>query len=267
VSGDLELLRAFGAENAVVEAGSRERARAALLEHIDASVKGNRRARRRRPRRRIAVRGIRADLVALAVSIFVVVGVAAALLSAGGKRSHRPAHQAVVGPTGRQVIRNFAPRGAPALPGQVVCTAELTRPAVATGGVFYVTTCQFQPPGAGGSPDGTLRESAGKVNGVDEHAFSITASGLRPNTGGSAYAVWLVRAATVAGAGYRLLQPHRPQLLGVIEPGVGRDGKLAAQGLVPPDLLGSDYLLMITLEPHGSATTPGPTVLRGFVSL
>jgi hypothetical protein len=251
----------------VVDAGSQEKARAALLEHIDGSAAGNDGARRRRPRRRIAVRGIRADLVAIALSILVVVAVGAALLSAGVKRPQRPAQHQVVGPKGPPVIRNFSPRRPPALPGHVVCTAELTRPAVAAGGVFYLTTCQFRAPGAGGSPDGTLRESEGKVNGVDEHPFSITASGLRPNTGGSAYAVWLLRAATVGGAGYRLLESQRPRLLGVIKPGVGRDGKLAAQGVVPPDLQGSDYLLMITLEPNGSARTPGPTVLRGFVSL
>jgi hypothetical protein len=96
----------------------------------------------------------------------------------------------------------------------------------------------------------------------------ITASGLRPNTDGDVYAVWLLQAAPRGGTvgSYRLLKPEKPRLLGVIEPGVGRDGKLAAEGSLPLSLLGSDYLLLITLQPHPSVATPGRTVLHGFVS-
>jgi hypothetical protein len=111
--------------------------------------------------------------------------------------------------------------------------------------------------------------SSAKVDGVNQYRFLITASGLRPNTNGSSYAVWLLEAATRGGAigTYRLLEPQRPRLLGVIEPGVGSQGKLAAEGSVPTALLGTDYLLLITLQPHRSPATPGRTVLHGFVSL
>jgi hypothetical protein len=151
----------------------------------------------------------------------------------------------------------------------MVCTAELTRYDIGPGGLFWPTTCQFQSPGVGGWPHGTFHASSGKVNGVNEYRFLITASGLRANAGGSVYGVWLLEAAPRGGAigTYRLLQPQRPRLLGLIEPGVGRDGKLAAEALMPPELLGSDYLLLITLQPHRSAATPGRTVLHGFVSL
>jgi hypothetical protein len=114
-----------------------------------------------------------------------------------------------------------------------------------------------------------LHASAARVDGVNQYKFLITASGLRPNTNGSTYAVWLLEAATRGGTigTYRLLKPQRPRLLGVIEPGVGSQGKLAAEGSVPPGLLGSDYLMLITLQPHQSNRTPGRIVLHGFVSL
>jgi hypothetical protein len=119
------------------------------------------------------------------------------------------------------------------------------------------------------SPKGTFRDNVVRVDGVVEYRFSITASGLRPNEAGSAYAVWLLQAVPQGGrvGTYRLLKPQRPQLLGVIEPGVGRSGKLAGEGLVPPGLLGGNYLLLLSLQPHRSTATPGRTALRGFVSL
>jgi hypothetical protein len=127
----------------------------------------------------------------------------------------------------------------------------------------------FQPPSPVGSPSATFHGNAGRVNGVDEYRFSITASGLGPNTGGSVYAVWLLQAAPRNGTAgtFRLLEPRRPLFLGVIEPGVGGHGRLAAEGSVPADLLGDDDLLLIALQPHRTAATPGRTVLRGFVSL
>jgi hypothetical protein len=120
-----------------------------------------------------------------------------------------------------------------------------------------------------GSPSGTFHGNAGKVNGVNEYRFSITAVGLGPNTGASVYAVWLLQAVPRSGTlgTFRLLEPQRPRLLGVIDPGVGHDGRLAAEGSVPPALLGDDDLLLITVQPYRTAATPGRTVLRGFVSL
>jgi hypothetical protein len=270
MSGDLDIIRAFRAEDAVVDDVSQTSARAALLAHIAGSATGGRGGHRPHVRRRFVGVRIRFDVVAIALSILVVVGVGTAFLTIGSKPPHRPAmpHQAV-GTKGPPVIRNFSPHPPPALPGQTACTAELTRPGVSPGGVFWPSVCQFQPLGGAGSPNGTFHASTGKVNGVSAYRFLITASGLGPNNGRSMYAVWLLQAAPRYGTAgtFRLLEPQTPQLLGVIEPGVAHDGTLAAEGSVPAELLGSDYLLLITLQHHTTATTPGRTVLRGFVSL
>jgi hypothetical protein len=277
MSGELDLVRAFRAEDGAVDASSEEQARTALLERIAGSAGGEADARSRWSYPKGVVVRIRADVVAIALATLVVVGVGAAFLSVGTNRQPRPAH-AVAGPHGPPVIQNFSPRRPPALPGRAVCTAELTRPAVAPGGLFWPSVCQsprqgpggsVQPPSPVGSPSGTFHGSASKVNGLNEYRFSITASGLVPNTGGNAYAVWLLQATPRNGTAgtFRLLEPQRPQLLGVIEPGVDRDGHLAAEGSVPRNLLGDDDLLLITLQPHRTAATPGRTVLRGFVSL
>jgi hypothetical protein len=278
MSGDLDLVRAFRAEDGVVDATSHEKARAALLEHIAGSASGKRDARPRWRSRKVFVGRIRADMVAIALATLVVAGVGAAFLSIGSNRPQRPAQYVVTGPKGPPVIRNFSPRTPPTLPGQRVCTAALTRPAVAPGGLFWPTVCQspsqgpggsLQPPGPGGSPSGTFHGNVARVDGVVEYRFLITAGGLVPSTGESVYAVWLLQAAPRNGTAgtFRLLEPQRPQLLGVIEPGVGRDGKLAAEGSVPANLVGDDDLLLVTLQPHRSVATPGRTALRGFVSL
>jgi hypothetical protein len=269
MGGELELIRAFRAEDGVVDASSSERARAALLEHIAGAATGERGARRRWSGRRVIVIRIRAEMIAVALAVLAVVGVSAVVLGIGSKRPARPARHAVAQHQQSLVIRNFSPSAPPALPGRMVCIAELTRPGLGPGGLFWPTTCQSQSLGVGGWPHGIFHATLGKVDGVSEYRFSITADRLPPNTSGNVYAVWLLQAAVQGGlaGSYRLLEPHRPQLLGVIEPGIARDGKLAAEGLIPPELLGSDYLLLITLQPHRSAATPGRTVLHGFVSL
>jgi hypothetical protein len=101
MTGDLDLIRAFRAEDAVVDAASQEKARAALLEHIDRSSTGGRGARRRGRRSKVVVIRIRAEIVAIALSVFVVIGVGAAVLSAGSKWPQRRAHHAVAGPNAR----------------------------------------------------------------------------------------------------------------------------------------------------------------------
>jgi hypothetical protein len=178
---------------------------------------------------------IRVNMVAAALGMLVVVGVVAVFLSLGSQRPQRSGRHPVVRRQGPLVIRNFSPGKAPALPGRTVCTGELTPRALGPGGLFYMTTCLFQSPGIGGSPHGKFQASSRKLDGVNQYRFLITASGLRPNADKSVYAVWLLQAAPRGGTvgTYRLLAPQRPRLLGVIEPGVGPDGKLAAEGTVP----------------------------------
>ena len=75
MSGELDLIRAFRAEDAVVDAGSQENARAALLEHIAASANSTPRkrwGRLRRPSRPMAI---------LLVALVIAGSAAAAVLS------------------------------------------------------------------------------------------------------------------------------------------------------------------------------------------
>jgi hypothetical protein len=58
----------------------------------------------------------------------------------------------------------------------------------------------------------------------------------------------------------------RPELLGLVKPVVGPDGKLAAEGLLPPDVNGA-YLMLVTLQAHGMVNAPGKTVLGSYVAL
>jgi hypothetical protein len=227
-----------------------------------------------RDRRRWRVRFPRLGATAAVLAVVIVAVVVAAIAltvrhqsSTAATRPQAPASHGVVTPPQSQVIRNFSPERPPALPGRAVCTADLTRPGLAPGGLAWKYSCQSQMRLR--SPMGTFRGNVAKPGGVVEYRFSITASGLRPNTAGSVYAVWLLQAAPQGGklGSYRLLKPQMPQLLGVIEPGVGRDGRLAAECSMPRSLLGSAYLLLITLQPHQTTASPGRTVLRGFISL
>ena len=80
MSGELDLIRAFHAEDAVVDASSQNEARAALLEHIDGSTNstpGKRSGWLRRPSRPVAV---------LVVAL-VIAGSAAAAVSRSARHS------------------------------------------------------------------------------------------------------------------------------------------------------------------------------------
>ena len=253
MSTELELLRAFRAQDAAVDAGSAEAARLALLAHIaaepgDLAPEGI----RARPHRRAGFFArFRADAIALALAILVVVGVGAVFLGVGG-RHPRAVRPAITPATGPPAIRNIAPARVPALPGQIVCNADLARPGVT--------------PGVGGSPSGVIEVSATVVHGVNESPFSVTATGLAPNTASEGYAVWILPAVSLTSGGYQLIAGVHPRLLGVITPGVGRTGKLAASGLLPSDVQGA-YLVEITRQPRAALRAPGRPVLEGFAAL
>jgi hypothetical protein len=146
------------------------------------------------------------------------------------------------------VIRNYWPRTPPPVPEPH--PAALARPGAIAG--------------LGGSRSGLFTGGTSVVNGVNETPFLITARGLPPNTHGSVYAVWLLPAVSTSTGANLLIKPIRPRLLGVIRPGVGRDGRLAAEGRVTADVLNNSYLIRLTLQPNGSVRTPGRTVLEGF---
>lgn len=251
MSSELDLIRSFRAQDAAVDAESHEAARAALLEHIAATSPGQPGALPRRAKRRILAVRIRADAVAVLVAVLVALAVGAVILSAGRQRAARtPAHHRLPKASRPPVIRNYWPQPPPPLAGQTH-TAALARPGAIAG--------------LGGSASGIFTTGTNVVNGVNQTPFSISAHGLAPIARRNAYAVWLLPAVKTTSGGYVLSKPIRPRLLGVIRPGVGRDGKLAAEGQVSADVLNGTYLLRITLQFHGSATTPGRTVLEGFL--
>lgn len=205
-------------------------------------------AHRRRPRWRWpTVPRLRLELVAVAAAVLVVVAVGIVLLSAG--TSHRPSHQPTTVTHGPPVIHNYYPGPVPPPSGSLVCNADLEPPGTPPGiqrarhGIFFA----YNKP-----PTGT--------------EFTVTAAGLKPNVGGDVYAVWVLAAVSLTSGGNQVIKPERPQLLGVIKPGVGSSGKLAAQGIAPTNAP-SDMELLVTLQPHGSVKRPGRVVLSGFATL
>jgi hypothetical protein len=188
---------------------------------------------------------LRSDWVAGAVALAVTVTVLVVFLGVRSKHAHRSARPAVAthpGTGGLPVIRNYARGAAPALGGQLFCNASLHSPsghASPTGFVVINT----RPP--------------------TRYVYSITAAGLRPSRPGAEYEVWALPETSPAlgGGTYRLLTSQPPLLLGVIKPSVGRDGRLAAEGLVPQSLNGQ-YRMVITIQPP-AMKTPGHVVLEG----
>jgi len=190
---------------------------------------------------------VRLGPVAVVAAVLLVVAVGAVLLSAG--TSHRPSHQVTTVRHGPPAVHNYYPGALPPPSGPLVCNADL------------------EPPG---TPPGIQRARHGMVFAYDKpptgSEFTITATGLKPTAGGDVYAVWALPAVSLPSGGYQVIKPESPQLLGVIRPGVGSSGKLAAQGVAPgniPPVLE----LVLTLQPHGSLERPGGIVLSGFAPL
>lgn len=185
--------------------------------------------------------------VAVIAAVLLAVAVGVALLSAG--TSHRPSHQVTTARPGPPVVHNYYPGALPPPSGPLVCNADL------------------EPPG---TPPGVQRGRHGMLIAYNKpptgSEFTITATGLRPNAGGDLYAVWVLPAVSLTPGGYQVIKPERPQLLGVIKPGVGGSGKLAAQGVAPANIP-SVLELVLTLQPHGSLNRPGRIVLSGFAAL
>jgi hypothetical protein len=83
-----------------------------------------------------------------------------------------------------------------------------------------------------------------------QYSLAIVAQGLRRNTLRNAYAVWLYNSRRHA------------RLLGFVDPGVGRDGRLSTAGPLPTNA--KHYReIILTLETTGSPKRPGPIILKG----
>ena len=81
-------------------------------------------------------------------------------------------------------------------------------------------------------------------------AIAIVGHGLPPNTKHNAYAVWLYNA------------PAHAVLLGFVNPGVGKDGRLETTGPLPSNAAHFKQLL-ITVETVVKPQQPGQVILHG----
>lgn len=163
-----------------------------------------------------------------------VIGAAAAIAGCGGS-SH---------PTGATA----APNSATATATAPHATASTTAPRT-TGGP---TTATAAPQINLASPSGNTSTAAVAevVKQGDKSAVAIVGHGLTPNTKHDAYAVWLYNA------------PRDAVRLGFVNPGVGKNGRLATTGPLPTNA--SHYKqLVITIETNPDPQQPGPVILRG----
>jgi hypothetical protein len=80
----------------------------------------------------------------------------------------------------------------------------------------------------------------------------IAAESLAPNSKRNAYAVWLYNSAADA------------QLLGLVNPGVGRDGRLQTSGFLPGNAKRFHHLV-ISLETRTNPKRPHHIVLTGHL--
>jgi hypothetical protein len=249
VSDELELLRALRARDGIVDAGSVHAARTRLIAHI-AEPDGRSRGGVGRWRGRGATLRVTPGAIAAAVAVGVIVVVAAVFLGLRGRSAPSPAPAAKHGKH-PLVLRNLAPAPTPRLPGQLFCNAALARPGAI--------------PGLGGAHSAVIVINAARVHGVNEAPFSLTARGLAPSSRPGEYAVW-IRQVTGLSSTATPVPGAKPRLLGVITPGVGKDGRLVVEGVLPTGISG-DYLIRITRQAHASKAKPGRTVLTGVGQL
>ena len=197
---------------------------------------------RRRFGRRPRVSGLRADWLVAALAGAVAVAVAAAFIGIGGHRRPVASHGVTGG--GLSIVHNYLGGRLPALGGQLVCATNL------------------EPPDAGKSPSGTATINNRPPT---SYAFSVNASGLQANVGHNAYAVWLSPAVQTLSGSYTPMTGEAPLFVGIVRPGVGRNGRLRLQGLLPEQANGA-YRFVVTLQPHPSATKLGRIILEGFIA-
>jgi Sigma-70, region 4 len=130
-----------------------------------------------------------------------------------------------------------------------------TAPLSSTSGAAASTTptvvaqINLKPPSGGGKSEAGIAEvlKEGSKKGI-----AIVAQHMPPNTHKppNAYAVWLYNSANDA------------KLLGFVNPGVGKNGRLSTAGPLPTNA-SRFHKLIVTLETTASPKTPGAVVLSG----
>jgi hypothetical protein len=161
------------------------------------------------------------------------------LLLTGGGSGKQPLSAS--GATGNSASATTSSTGATSATGTTSTTAS---------GTQVLAQINLNPP-SGGSAKGVaevLRES-GKTG------IAIVAQGLQANTTHppDAYAVWLYNS------------PTDSHILGFVNPGVGKTGRLQTAGGLPTTA--SRYQkLLVTLESRSNPKTPGTVVLEGTLT-
>jgi hypothetical protein len=106
--------------------------------------------------------------------------------------------------------------------------------------------------------------------GPTRSTLTITATGLKPAPPGHVYEVWLAPASFTGNttqAPLKVLPPY--SLVGVITPPISTDGQLVARAPITVDVRQTSsrqFELLITIQHHLNATTPGHAVLRAVIS-
>jgi len=130
-------------------------------------------------------------------------------------------------------------------------TSTPTSTANATSTPQVVAQINLKPPSGGGTELGVAEVLAeGSKKGI-----AIVAQHMAPNTRTppNAYAVWLYNSANDA------------QLLGFVNPGVGKNGRLSTAGGLPSNA-SHFHKLVITLETKANPKNPGTIVLAGALT-
>lgn len=207
-----------------------------------AALTGRGAHRRRRLVLGLPVR-IPTERVALVASVLIVVAVAAVVLAAGASH-HAPRHVSAVRHGGPAVLRNIYPAPLPAPSGQRICDSPITAP------------------GGGTSRSGEAEFYAVPPTRIE---MFLTARGLRRIGTGDVYAVWVLPAVQTLSGGYQLQSSVPPELVGVIVPSVGTNGRLRVATLLPRKVNGV-YKLLVTVQPRSSLRVPGAIALQGFIN-
>ena len=150
----------------------------------------------------------------------------------------------------------------PALGGSLTPATPLTIPttgAVLTGpeqsaglpqGSRPVAQINLTPPHTGTKASGIAQV----VKSGSTYGIVIVADHIPPNGKTNAYAFWLYNS------------PSHVKLLGFVNPGVGKNGRLSTAGSLPPNALTYTRIL-ITLEHNAQPRSPGRPILQGRLIL
>jgi Sigma-70, region 4 len=186
------------------------------------------------PERRISRRG-GAIVLGLAAAV-VVIAVIVIIVATSGGSSKKPSTQASTTP----------PTTTPAAGTNGTTTTGSTTSTTAT---KVLAQINLTPPSSSSKAAGiaeVLRQGA--TNGI-----AIVAQGMTPNTKHDAYAVWLYNS------------PADAVLLGFVNPGVGKNGRLSTAGALPSSASRFKHLV-VTLETQAKPKQPGTIVLQGTLT-